>query len=125
MAPTKASTVPRLELCVAVLLARWMSRLQATLKYKLNVESVFAWSDSQIVLSWLVKPHSMFKIFVSNLVHQIHQLLPHCQRGYVQSESNPADCASRGMLPSELIKYSLYWSGQNFLYADQDTWDTS
>lgn len=53
MAPMKTSTVPRLESCAAVLLARWMSRLQATLTNKIVVDDVFAWSDSQIVLSWL------------------------------------------------------------------------
>ncbi|XP_015376834.1 PREDICTED: uncharacterized protein LOC107171117 [Diuraphis noxia] len=125
MAPVKTSTVPRLELCAAILLARWMYRLLTILKDKLNVDSIFAWSDSQIVLSWLVKPHSMFKVFVSNRVHRIHTLLPHCQWGYVRSAINPADCASRGMLPSELINHSLYWCGPRFLYATVDTWDTS
>jgi len=79
MAPVKTSTVPRLELCAAVLLARWLYRLLTILKDKLDVDSTFAWSDSQIVLSWLVKPHSMFKVFVSNRVHRIHTLLLHCQ----------------------------------------------
>lgn len=125
MAPVKTSTVPRLELCAAVLLARWLYRLLTILQDKLNVDSTFAWSDSQIVLSWLVKPHSMFKVFVSNRVHRIHTLLPHCQWGYVRSAINPADCASRGMLPSELISHSLYWCGPKFLYANVDTWDTS
>lgn len=64
-------------------------------------------------------------MFVSNRVHRIHTLLPQCQWGYVRSAINPADCASRGMLPFELISHSLYWCGPKFLYANVDTWDTS
>ncbi|KAL4113549.1 hypothetical protein QTP88_017158 [Uroleucon formosanum] len=79
MAPMKKITVTRLELCAFVLLARWMARIKATLVHQLVITDVFAWSDSQKVLSWLINPHSLFKIFVSNQVHQVHQLLPSCK----------------------------------------------
>lgn len=115
MAPMKSSTIPRLELCSAVLLARWMSRLKVTLDHKLFVTDVFAWSDSQIVLSWLNTPHTNFKIFVSNRVHQIHELMPQCTWNYIPSSENPADCASRGITPGDLIRQSLYWSGPDML----------
>lgn len=125
MAPMKSSTVPRLELCAALLLARWMSRIKKILEQKVSVVHMFAWTDSQIVLSWLVNPHELFKVFVSNRVHQVHQLLPQCSWGYVRSAKNPADCASRGMLPSELLLHSLYWSGPDFLLQPHEEWDVT
>jgi len=56
LAPTKTLTVPRLELNAAVLLARWLGRIQKILSPQLDVVGVRAWSNSTIVLSWLTSP---------------------------------------------------------------------
>ena len=31
---------------------------------------------------------------------------------------NPADCASRGIFPSELLEHSLWWNGPSWLSQD-------
>lgn len=118
LAPIKGSTstVPRLELCAAVLLAKWLRRVRVTLGPRLDVVKTFAWSDSTIVLSWLTTPLQSFKVFVSNRINQIQTLLPGCEWHHIPSENNPADCASRGMLPSELRNHVLYWNGPLYLY---------
>jgi len=110
----KNSTIPRLELCAAVLLARWLTRLLTVFGDRLLLDGIFAWWDSQIVLSWLVNPHTCFKMFVSKRVYLVHQLLPSCHWSYVRLAENPAYCASRGLLPSDLVKHLLYWSGPAF-----------
>ncbi|XP_050065611.1 uncharacterized protein LOC126554599 [Aphis gossypii] len=125
MSPMKTSTIPRLELCAAVLLARWLARLLTVFGDRLRFDGIFAWSDSQIVLSWLVNPHTCFKVFVSNRVHLARQLVPTCQWGYVRSAENPADCASRGLMPSDLVNHVLYWSGPAFLKGTVEAWDMS
>lgn len=99
LAPLKASTIPRMELCAAVLLARWMARLKNILEGIIQIIDILAWSDSTTVLSWLKTPHESFKVFVSNRIHQIHTALPECHWNYVASAENPAKCASRGLLP--------------------------
>lgn len=64
----------------------------------------------------------IFNVFVSNHVYQIQQCLLSCTWRYVRSDFNPADCASRGLLPTALLRYTLYWLGPEFLRQSIDTW---
>jgi len=118
MAPLKASTIPRLELCAAVLLARWMVRIKTALNLKIRIVETYAWSDSTTVLSWLKVPHEKFKVFVLNRIHKVTTLLPDCHWDYIPSANNPADCASRGIFPTELVNHKLYWDGPDILYRE-------
>ncbi|XP_060855259.1 uncharacterized protein LOC132932933 [Metopolophium dirhodum] len=71
LAPMKTSTIPRLELSGAVLLALWLGRIKRALEPQQEISNVFAWSDSTIVLSWLGNTHTSSKTFVSNRIFQI------------------------------------------------------
>lgn len=122
LAPIQSLTVPRLELNAALLLTRWMNRVKTALGDRVNIVDTFAWTDSLVVLSWLTVPHETFKQYVSNRVHQIQSVLPKCQWRYVPSFDNPADCASRGMMPSELPQFALYWSGPRFIKDPPNAW---
>ena len=37
---------------------------------------------------------------------------------HVPTTSNPADCASRGMMPAELLSHQLWWDGPDWLRTD-------
>lgn len=55
--------------------------------------------------------------FVSNRVSEILNILDYEQWGHVTTDTNPADCASRGLQASQLINNLLWWNGPAWLSA--------
>ncbi|XP_050063173.1 uncharacterized protein LOC126552505 [Aphis gossypii] len=113
----KSLTIPRLELCAALLLARLLSHKMSLLKELVSVQSIKAFSDSTIVLSWLKAEPKDFKIFVTNRVNKIKELLPQCEWNHVKTTENAADPASRGLLPSQLVASQLHLNGPKLVMA--------
>ena len=50
-------------------------------------------------------------MYVGNQVAQILDLTQADSWNHVVSEDNPADCALRGVFPSELLIHLLWWHG--------------
>ncbi|XP_062557923.1 uncharacterized protein LOC134222784 [Armigeres subalbatus] len=104
------STIPRLELCAAVVLARLIANVSTALS-TLKFHEVRAFSDSKVVLAWLSGGASKWKIFVANRVAEICSHLPAVNWFHVATNNNPADLISRGSFPDQLFHNSLWWFG--------------
>ncbi|GFX89514.1 uncharacterized protein TNCV_483491 [Trichonephila clavipes] len=103
--PIKSLTIPRLELCAAVLLAKFVKRVVAALQ--LETAKLYLWSDSMLVLAWLRKEPMDLKTFVQNRVAKIQELYPNQLWRHVPSDQNPADLVSRGVDPDKLLQQNL------------------
>lgn len=112
ISPTKPMSIARLELCAAHLLAKLMN----STKRALNLTSdPFLWTDSKVVLAWLSEHPSQWKTFVANRCVQIQEEFPRRFWSYVPTKENPADYASRGVKPSNLLSLKQWWHGPEWL----------
>ncbi|XP_045769764.1 uncharacterized protein LOC123870481 [Maniola jurtina] len=117
-------TIPKLELCGAVLLLKLLHHVCLCLQRTIDVHEVFGWTDSSIVLAWLkTSPHTL-QVFEANRVSQIQNSTVPITWRHIPGELNPADCASRGLTASGLVSHPLWW-GPRWLTYSESVWPAS
>jgi hypothetical protein len=106
-----------MELSAAVLATRLDKITREELS--LPVDQSFFWTDSTCVLRYIENDTKRFQTFVANRVAAIRDSSSPSQWNYVDTQSNPADDASRGV-PADAMQRSI--NGPDFLSQAMENW---
>jgi len=114
--PKKNLTIPRLELCAAVVASQLCSFVIRELDNKLEC---YGFSDSQISLCWIKNSRPWAK-FVCNRVQKIVTVISAERWNHVGSKDNPADKLTRGLHLSELKGDEMWFKGTKTIKCVSD-----
>ena len=116
--PLNKMTIPRLELMTVVIGVRCLRFVKQQLN--ISIEGIHLWTDSQCVLKWIDSEKDL-SVFVANRVKEIKSE-GNIIFGYVRSEENPANIASRGTTFQNLSQDRLWWFGPTWLTDPETEW---
>ncbi|XP_078330327.1 uncharacterized protein LOC111129274 [Crassostrea virginica] len=108
VAPVSGHTIPRLELCAAVLAVDVAQLVKDHLQ--IDVNDIKFFSDSRVVLGYINNDKKRFYVYVANRVAHIRKFSDPSQWYYIRSEMNPADVSTRGISADD-IQTSIWLHG--------------
>ena len=121
LTPQDEPTIPRLELCAAVLAVEMSDLILDEIDIKLDTVTFYC--DSKVVLGYIYNERKRFYVYVHNRVQRIRQSTRPEQWHYVPTELNPADHASRSVVASHL-QNTTWLTGPSFLYKPPESQPT-
>ena len=111
--------IPKLELIEATLSIKMSQLINGELELN-DVTSIR--TDSQVVLGYINNESKRFKVFVANRVEVIHDNSNTNQWHYIDTKSNPADDALRGLDVTNTKKVHRWYNGPGFLWQPEESW---
>ncbi|XP_037503363.1 uncharacterized protein LOC119378234 [Rhipicephalus sanguineus] len=112
LTPQPEHTIPRLELCAAVLAVEMTDFILREIDFR--PDSVVFYTDSKVVLGYIFNETRRFHVYVANRVQRIRKSTRPEQWKYVRTDENPADHATR-MVPATRLKGTNWFTAPDFL----------
>ncbi|XP_021180355.2 uncharacterized protein LOC110369531 [Fundulus heteroclitus] len=112
LAPRPELTVPRLELCAAVMAVEMAEIIKEEIDHPIDKTSFY--TDSKVVLGYIHNQSRRFYVYVNNRVCRIRESTTPEQWHFVATDQNPADHGSRSVPAAELLNTS-WFRGPAFL----------
>ncbi|KHJ93419.1 integrase core domain protein [Oesophagostomum dentatum] len=112
-------TIPKLEMNALTIAAKLTMATYEELKKISRIETIYLFTDSEIVLNWLKNnsPAKLLGVLVSNKIKEIKKIVKKFNEegikvyfGYISTKLNPADCATRGATAEEFRDH-MWWHG--------------
>ncbi|XP_046565841.1 uncharacterized protein LOC124274523 [Haliotis rubra] len=120
LAPVRTVTIPRLELTAASVSLQLGQQLLNQLD--MEIDEVSYYTDSTTVLHYINNEAKRFPVFVANRVRLIRDYSQPSQWKFIDSRTNPADIASRGMSIGQFLHADTWFHGPKFLHAHESEW---
>nr|XP_054596974.1 uncharacterized protein LOC129163443 [Nothobranchius furzeri] len=117
LAPQPELTVPRLELCAAVMAVEMAEVISEEIDHQ--IDKISFYTDSKVVLGYISNQSRRFYVYVSNRVRRIRESTTPEQWHFVPTDKNPADHGSRSVPASEL-QNTTWLTGPAFLKCSSD-----
>ncbi|XP_057704031.1 uncharacterized protein LOC130922855 isoform X1 [Corythoichthys intestinalis] len=124
LAPQPEPTIPRLELCGAVLGVEMAEYILDELDFK--PDAVKFYCDSKVALGYIHNNSKRFFVYIHNRVHRIRKTTSQLWH-FVPTDQNPANLATRSVPVSRLVD-TMWFTGPAFLHkpsqlATQETFE--
>ncbi|GJQ88790.1 hypothetical protein Trydic_g12432 [Trypoxylus dichotomus] len=118
VAPLKALTIPRLELCTALFLSQQMQKVTKILN--MHVNKIYYWTDSTIVLTWIRTPSRQLKTFVANRIPEIRNATFADEWNHISAieKSDLGSVNQRGS-PQQLLHNNLWRHNPSWMLQDK------
>ncbi|XP_050419153.2 uncharacterized protein LOC126832434 [Patella vulgata] len=116
LAPTSGHTIPRLELCAAVLAVEIHDIIQEHLDITPDVITFH--TDSKVVLGYIYNRTRRFYLYVTNRIDRIRKSTIPLQWQFIPTDKNPADLGTRSV-PASDLEHSVWRKGPTHLYQKQ------
>lgn len=112
VAPVQITSIPRLELCAAVLAAQAVDKIIKEID--IEIDEITFYTDSKVVLGYIQNESRRFYVYVANRVQLIRKISSPEQWTYIDTNENPADLATRPLNAQSLAE-SDWLNGPKFL----------
>lgn len=97
----------------------FINRIASFVLIDTTIHEVKLFTDSRIVLGYILNQTRRFHTYVANRVQRIRHHSDPEQWNYISTEDNPADVGSRGVLANELTQ-SLWFQGPSYCKLTKD-----